>query len=365
VADTYTRADSTVLGTTEVGGVGYEEFNARGGSLNPGDYDVARIEGGRIHFVAPANAVLPTDPAEARLSGIGFDLDVTAEVRFFADDYNADNATNAVIYTFRQGMDPSLASVFTKGSVHLIILPNGTYIIQVVTVSGHLLNGPPFPTILVPVNLAPIGPAFLATDTNLNGILESDEPFTLRGKIVGNVFSWFMNGVQIGDPLILPDDAITGVVPGDASNFIFGRTRTGNVNALEVAFDDLCITAPDGACATPPVEVSIDIKPGSDPNSINPRSKGVIPVAILTTDTFDASTVDPSTVEFGPNGATEAHGQGHLEDVDGDGDLDLVLHFRTQDTGIQCGDTEAILTGQTFGGQAIQGTDAVNTVGCH
>jgi hypothetical protein len=47
----------------------------------------------------------------------------------------------------------------------------------------------------------------------------------------------------------------------------------------------------------------IDIKPGSFPNSINPRSKGVIPVAILTTDTFDATTVDPLSVTFGPDEA--------------------------------------------------------------
>jgi hypothetical protein len=111
-------------------------------------------------------------------------------------------------------------------------------------------------------------------------------------------------------------------------------------------------------------EVSIDIKPGSDPNSINPNSKGVIPVAILTTPAFDATTVDPLSVKFGPAGATETHGKGHIEDVDGDGDPDLVLHFNTQQTGIQCGDTSASLTGKTFGGQAITGTDAIQTVGC-
>ena len=48
-----------------------------------------------------------------------------------------------------------------------------------------------------------------------------------------------------------------------------------------------------------PPRVEIDIKPGSDPNSINLRSKGVIPVAILTTEDFDATTVDPLSVEFG------------------------------------------------------------------
>lgn len=110
--------------------------------------------------------------------------------------------------------------------------------------------------------------------------------------------------------------------------------------------------------------VDIDIKPGSDPNSINPKSEGVIPIAILTTDTFDATTVDPLSVEFGPNGTTEAHAKGHIEDVDMDGDLDLVLHFKTQKTGIQCGDTEALLAGETFDSQPIEGSDSINTVGC-
>lgn len=106
------------------------------------------------------------------------------------------------------------------------------------------------------------------------------------------------------------------------------------------------------------LDVEIDIKPGSDPNSINLKSKGVIPVAILTTPDFDASTVDPATVLFA--GASPTHWA--LEDVDGDGDIDLILHVPTQSTNIQQGDTEACLTGQTFGGQDIQGCDSVNVV---
>ncbi len=80
---------------------------------------------------------------------------------------------------------------------------------------------------------------------------------------------------------------------------------------------------------------------------------------------FYALEADPLSVEFGPNGATESHGMGHVEDVDDDGDMDLLLHFNTQDTGIQCGDTSGTLTGETFGGQAITGTDAIRTVRCH
>jgi hypothetical protein len=113
-----------------------------------------------------------------------------------------------------------------------------------------------------------------------------------------------------------------------------------------------------------PILINIDVKPGSFPNSINPRSNGVIPVAILTTKAFAATTVDPLSVEFGLGGATEAHGKGHIEDVDGDGDRDLVLHFNTREAGIQCGRTAVTLTGQTSDGQAITGTDTIQTVGC-
>ncbi len=108
--------------------------------------------------------------------------------------------------------------------------------------------------------------------------------------------------------------------------------------------------------------VAIDIKPGSFPNSINPGNQGVIPVAILTTNTFDAATVNPATARFGPNSAMPQHAS--LEDVDGDNRLDMVLQFRSQATGIVCGNTSATLTGTTTGGQAIKGSDSVNTTGC-
>jgi hypothetical protein len=114
-----------------------------------------------------------------------------------------------------------------------------------------------------------------------------------------------------------------------------------------------------------PTAVAIDVKPGSAVNPINPGSHGVIPVAILTDPNFDALSVDVATVRFsGPTGAAEAHGKGHPQDVDGDGDVDLLLHFRTQDSGITCGDTTTTLVGTTIDGQAIVGSDSIQTVGC-
>jgi hypothetical protein len=108
----------------------------------------------------------------------------------------------------------------------------------------------------------------------------------------------------------------------------------------------------------PPRMREIDIKPGSDPNSINPFSRGVIPVAILTTEEFDAGTLDPVTVSF----AEASPVRWTVEDVDGDGDMDLLLHFKTQELNLDEGSTEACLIGQTYDGVPIWACDSVRTV---
>jgi hypothetical protein len=133
------------------------------------------------------------------------------------------------------------------------------------------------------------------------------------------------------------------------------------------------------------VPVAINIKPGSFTNPVNLKSKGVVPVAVLTTEAgeydlplaFDATEIDPLSVRFGPaavvtagGGAPEAHGKGHLEDalersdeVTHDGDLDMVLHFRTQESELTGTEVEACVRG-TFGPNdwVFQGCDVIRFV---
>src|SRR5262249_35567110 len=139
-------------------------------------------------------------------------------------------------------------------------------------------------------------------------------------------------------------------IPIVADGLVFANT-SGEVVAI-------------GAAVPTRTTVEIDIKPGTFPNSINPRSKGVLPVAIVATNTFDPATVDPTTVRFGRTGTQTAPVHFALQDVNGDGKTDMILQFNTQETGIVCGDTFASLTGQTVGGLAIRGSDSIVTIGC-
>jgi N-acetylneuraminic acid mutarotase len=134
---------------------------------------------------------------------------------------------------------------------------------------------------------------------------------------------------------------------------------------------------------TPFLMVSIDIKPGDRANTINLKSNGVVPVAILGSATFDPMTVDPTTVTLaGAHVATRGRGAPMTgqSDVNGDGYPDLLLYFRTQDlTALQQMDSrlrgndgtavgtlplqvEAVLYGTTYSGQRIRGSDTVRIV---
>ena len=111
------------------------------------------------------------------------------------------------------------------------------------------------------------------------------------------------------------------------------------------------------------IPVDILIKPDATPPvPINAGSHGTIPVAIISTPTFDAVTsVDASSLTFGRTGNEQSIAFCNTggEDVNGDGLPDLVCHFDTQSTGFLSGDTLGILMGNTVQGSPIVGQEAI------
>ena len=127
----------------------------------------------------------------------------------------------------------------------------------------------------------------------------------------------------------------------------------------------------NGTDYSPPVSeinIDLDIKPGGNTNNINLRSQGVTPVAVLTTDDFEAGNINPDTVLFA--GASPVRST--MEDVDGDGDDDMLFHFKTQDLNLNADSKKATLRGKTRGkattlkGETldwnIEGSDSVHII---
>ena len=110
------------------------------------------------------------------------------------------------------------------------------------------------------------------------------------------------------------------------------------------------------------VSVNVDVKPGSNQTRVNVGARGVIPVAVLSTSTFDATKVDTISVRFGRTG-TEAPARHYsVQDVNSDGLQDIVVQFNIQSTGIQSGDTQAILMGRTLEGTPFRGFTPIQAV---
>jgi len=175
---------------------------------------------------------------------------------------------------------------------------------------------------------------------------------------------------RAGRAVLIGDEEVfmTGSFGGERANTldIFSQNRSFLLNAFAWLGQAPGLAAgTDFSHCEPFIPVTIDIKPGGDDNPVNAAApRTVIPVAVFGAEDFDVAAIDPSTVAFGPGGATEIHGRGHTEDVDGDGWADMVFHFRTGETGIACGDTHATLTGELLDGRSFRGSDAVRVLGC-
>lgn len=136
---------------------------------------------------------------------------------------------------------------------------------------------------------------------------------------------------------------------------VFAYMGGGVYNASRVANGDYKLVV---SIERSSMEVAIDIKPGTaEFTPINLKSRGKIPVAILSTARFNALGVDASSLRFGASGKERSLSRcgKNGEDVNGDARRDLVCHFDLQRTGFSETDEEGHLSGQTLEGQLITG----------
>ena len=106
----------------------------------------------------------------------------------------------------------------------------------------------------------------------------------------------------------------------------------------------------------------IDVIPGSSRNEIEPDSNQVFRVALKSSPGFDATEPKHAKMRFGPGEQVPMGSR--LEDVDGDGDTDQVLRFMANQSGIECDDSVARLTGVLADGTRFRAGDRVTPVGC-
>jgi len=154
-------------------------------------------------------------------------------------------------------------------------------------------------------------------------------------------------------PLTPPDLTLTGDNFFSLVNFVDGDPLISNSQVTKLILAR--------------IDVAIDIKPGTFPNSINLSSAGVIPVAILSSATFNATTrVNPNTISLAGAKVKMMGKTGnslcHSEDVNGDGLLDLVCQVNTAQFIIEIGESIAVLEAETFDGTAVRGEDSVRIV---
>lgn len=144
------------------------------------------------------------------------------------------------------------------------------------------------------------------------------------------------------DPNLL-DDFEYGAYQWDSSEYV-------TLTALGLESDDELARPEQDAFETvlqvdAPLMVDITIE-----GNTCKKGNGIIPVVLYSSDSFDATAVDHTTVTFG--NAAETHGQRHAEDANGDGLIDLVFHFRANELGVDCNGVIPFL-GEMFDGQMI------------
>jgi len=118
------------------------------------------------------------------------------------------------------------------------------------------------------------------------------------------------------------------------------------------------------------MQIGIEIKPGvhtvtvldasgvAHPATLRGTASGHLPVALLSSKTFDATQVDQSSLRFGASGTEKSLvncSKGRGIDVNHDGRPDLLCHFDMKKANFALSETQGYLTGKTGDGADFAG----------
>jgi hypothetical protein len=105
--------------------------------------------------------------------------------------------------------------------------------------------------------------------------------------------SYFTFGSDAGEVVVLERT-------GETINTVFTIDDLNTIDAIEIGSGTLMVGGAQfiHLYAFVLIDVYVDIKPGSCPNSINRKDSGLLPIAICGTEDFDVTTIDPTSIRI-------------------------------------------------------------------
>ena len=157
------------------------------------------------------------------------------------------------------------------------------------------------------------------------------------------------SGVAPASPL-LTLTTVSGSQIGSFSLVIFYTETITGVSATSICQFNLIVTQGK-------TMVDVDIKPGSPVNGINRRSRGLLPVAVFSSSSFDSTTIVQETVQFA--GAAPSLIERRVKDINHDGLPDVIFLFFIQALNLPHGISALCIEGETTGGILFEGCDTI------